>query len=78
MKDDIDQLFFALVRRHNGFYLFNNVKNQQLLNCNSDIDADMQLDAGEEEDLMDNFFEEFHVKRGSFKIQTYYPDAPFS
>ncbi|AER34129.1 MULTISPECIES: DUF1493 family protein [Pantoea] len=78
MTDDIEQRVFALARRHNGFYLFNNEKNQRLLNCNTDIDSDMQLDAGEAEELMDNFFEEFQVKRGSFKIETYYPDVPFS
>jgi len=38
----------------------------------------MQLDIGEAEDLMDEFFKEFNVERGNFKIETYYPDEPFS
>jgi hypothetical protein len=27
---------------------------------------------------MDEFFKEFQVERGNFKIETYYPDEPFS
>lgn len=78
MVNDIEQRIFALVRRYNGVYLFNNEKKQRLLTADTDFDTDMQLDAGEAEDLMDEFFKEFQVERGSFKIETYYPDEPFS
>lgn len=78
MVDDIEQRIFALARRYNGVYLFNNAKKQRLLTRETDFDTDMQLDVGEAEDLMDEFFKEFQVERGNFKIETYYPDTPFS
>lgn len=78
MVDDIEQRVFALARRYNGVYLFNNDKKQKLLTLETDLDTDMLLDVGEAEDLMDEFFKEFQVERGNFKIETYYPDEPFS
>lgn len=78
MVDDIEQRVFALARRYNGVYLFNNEKKQRLLTRDTDLDTDMLLDVGEAEDLMDEFFKEFQVERGHFKIETYYPDEPFS
>ena len=78
MVDDIEQRIFALVRRYNGVYLFNNEKKQRLLTRDTDFDTDMQLDVSEAEDLMDEFFKKFQVERGQFKIETYYPDEPFS
>lgn len=78
MVDDIEQRVFALVRRYNGVYLFNNEKKQSLLTMDSDFDTDMQFDVSEAEELMDEFFEEFQVARGNFKIETYYPVEPFS
>lgn len=78
MVDDIEQRIFALVRRYNGVYLFNNEKKQRLLTRDTDFDTDMQLDVSEAEDLMNEFFKEFQVERGQFKIETYYPDEPFS
>lgn len=78
MVDDMEQRIFALVRRYNGVYLFNNEKKQRLLTPDTDFDTDMQLDVGEAEDLMDEFFKEFRVDRENFKIETYYPDEPFS
>ena len=78
MVDDIEQRVFALARRYNGVYLFNNEKKQRLLTRDTDLDTDMLLDIGEAEDLMEEFFKEFQVERGHFKIETYYPDEPFS
>lgn len=78
MDDDIEQRVIALARRYNGVYLFNNEKKQRLLTPTTDLDTDMRLDVGEAEDLMDEFFREFKVQRGSFRIETYYPDEPFS
>ena len=78
MVDDIEQRIFALVRRYDGVYLFNNEKKQRELTLDTDFDTDMTLDVGEAEDLMDEFFKEFQVDRDSFKIETYYPDIPIS
>ncbi|WP_455426764.1 DUF1493 family protein [Dryocola sp. LX212] len=78
MVGDIEERIFALARRYNGIYLFNNEKKQRLLNAETDFDTDMQLDIGEAEDLMDEFFKEFQVDRANFRIETYYPDEPFS
>lgn len=38
----------------------------------------MLLDVDEAEALMEEFFREFNVNRGSFNIKIYYPDEPFS
>jgi len=78
MVENIEQLIYALARRHNGVYLINNEKKQKLLNVDTDIDTDMLLDVDEAEELMDEFFREFNVDRGSFNIKTYFPDEPFS
>lgn len=78
MVDDIEQPVYALVRRYNGFYLFNNEKKQRLLKPETDFDTDMQLDIGEAEELMEDFFKEFQVDRGRFNINIYYPDESFS
>lgn len=78
MVEDIEQRIYALARRYNGVYLINNEKNQHLLNASTDLDTDMLLDVGEAEELMEEFFREFNVNRGSFNIKIYYPDAPFS
>ena len=78
MVDNIDHRIYALVRRYNGVYLFQNEKKQRLLNPDTDLDTDMQLDIGEAEELMEEFFTTFQVDKGNFKIETYYPDQPFS
>jgi len=78
MVDDIEKRIFALARRYNGVYLFNNEKKQRLLTPETDFDTDMQLDVSEAEELMDEFFKEFQVDRMNFKIETYYPDESFS
>ncbi|MNB65858.1 hypothetical protein D3C81_91610 [compost metagenome] len=78
MVNDIEQRIYALVRRYNGVWLFNNEKKQQLLNADTDLDTDMHLDVGEVEDLMDEFFRDFQVDKSNFNIKTYYPDESFS
>lgn len=78
MVEDIERRIYALARRHNGVYLFNNEKKQKLLNAHTDIDTDMLLDDDEAEALMEEFFKEFGVDRGSFNIKIYYPGEPFS
>lgn len=78
MVEDIEQRIYALARRHNGVYLINNEKKQKLLNADTDLDTDMLLDVDEAEEMMEEFFKEFEVNRGSFNIKTYYPDEPFT
>lgn len=78
MVDNLEQHIYALVRRYNGVYLFNNEKKQRLLTAETDFDTDMLLDIDETEELMEEFFKEFLVARGNFNIKTYYPDEPFS
>jgi hypothetical protein len=78
MVDDIEQRIYSLVRRYYGVYLFNNEKKQRQLNPETDLDTDLQLDVGEAEELMENFFNAFNVDKGNFKIETYFPDEPFS
>ena len=78
MVDTLEQRIYALVRRYQGVYLFNNEEKQKALTPETDFDTDMQLDAGEAEDLMDEFFKAFQVDKGNFRIETYYPDEPYS
>lgn len=78
MVKDVEARIFALARRHNGVYLFNNEKKQKLLNVDTDLDTDMHFEVEEAEAMMDEFFKEFEVERGNFKIETYYPEEPFS
>ncbi|MGI6903099.1 DUF1493 family protein [Leclercia adecarboxylata] len=78
MTGNIEQRIYALARRYNGVYLINNEKNQELLNASTDLDTDMLLDVDEAEELMEEFFREFNVDRGSFNIKIYYPDESFS
>jgi len=78
MVDDIEQRVYALVRRFDGVYLFNNEKKQKVLTVDTDLDADLNLDVGEVEDLMDNFFSMFNVQKANFNIEVYYPEEPFS
>lgn len=78
MVDDIEQRIYALARRYNGVYLFNNEEKQKLLAPETDFDTDMSLEVEEATELMDEFFNDFHVDRGSFNIETYYPEQPHS
>lgn len=77
MVDDIAQRVIALATRHDGVYLFKNVKKQQLT-PQSSIHFDLRLDVDEAQELMDEFFTEFSVSRGGFSLDTYYPDVPLS
>jgi hypothetical protein len=78
VDDDIEQRIYALVRSYTGAYLFNNKKKQKVLTAETDLDTHLELDVGEAEDLMDNFFSEFNVQKANFIIETYYPDLPFT
>ncbi len=78
MEEDIDQRIYSLVRRYNGVYFFNNEQKQRPLNPETDLDTDLKLDVGEAEELMEAFFTAFNVDKGNFRIETYFPDEPFS
>jgi Protein of unknown function (DUF1493) len=77
MVDDIAQRVIALATRHDGVYLFKKWKKNELM-PESSIHFDLRLDVDEAEELMDDFFKEFSVSRGSFTIATYYPELPIS
>lgn len=76
MIDSIEQRVYQLVRSYAGTYLFN-IKAIELT-PETDLDTDVSLDDLEAEDLMNEFFKKFNVKRGRFNIETYYPSVPFS
>ncbi|TCV99241.1 DUF1493 family protein [Biostraticola tofi] len=76
MVDSIEQRVYELVRPYAGTYLFN-VK-QVELTPETDFDTDLNIDELEAEDLMNEFFEKLNVERGNFKIETYFPNLPFS
>lgn len=77
MVDTIEQRVIALVTRHSGVYMFRK-KKYDTYSAESNILFDVRLDVDDAEDLMDEFFTEFNVERGNFKLQTYYPDIPIS
>lgn len=76
MVDNIDQRIYELVQPYAGTYLVNLRKTE--LTPETDLDTDLSLDDLEASELMDTFFNELHVERGNFKIETYYPNIPFS
>ncbi|MDE1189717.1 MAG: DUF1493 family protein [Pantoea sp.] len=69
MSDDIEQRIYELVRRYDGVYLFK----QRTLTPQIDIDSDLNFEDDEAAALMEEFFAEFNVARGTFAIETYYP-----
>lgn len=77
MVNEIEQRIFALARRYNGVYLFNNEKKQRLLTADTDFDTDMKLDVGEAEDLMDEFLENFKLIEGGSKLKLTIPMSLF-
>ncbi|MDO6409691.1 DUF1493 family protein [Pantoea phytobeneficialis] len=72
MSGDIEQRIYELVRRYDGVYLFK----QKTLSPQIDIDSDLNFDADEAAALMEEFFSEFNVARGTFSIAAYYPPEP--
>ncbi|AYY74540.1 MULTISPECIES: DUF1493 family protein [Citrobacter] len=76
MVDSIEQRIYELVRPYAGTYLFN-IK-RVTLTPETDLDTDLSIDELEAEDLMNDFFKKFNVERGGFKIETYFPNLPFS
>lgn len=76
MVADIEQRVYQFIRPYAGSYLFN-IK-EVALSPVTDLDTDLSIDELEIEDLMNNFFEQFNVARGNFKMETYYPTVPFS
>lgn len=74
MVDTIEQRVYALVHPYAGTYLFNS--NKVELTPDTDLDTDLSLDELEAGELMDTFFKAFHVERGNFRIETYYPSEP--
>jgi hypothetical protein len=72
MSDDIEQRIYELVRRYDGVYLFK----QRTLMPQIDIDSDLNFEDEEAAALMEEFFAEFNVARGTFAIETYYPPEP--
>ncbi|WP_455816585.1 DUF1493 family protein [Pseudomonas cerasi] len=76
MVESIEQRVYQLVCPYAGTYLFN-IKTVELT-PETDLDTDLSLDDLEAEELMNEFFETFHVEKGCFDIETYYPDVPFS
>lgn len=76
MVESIDQKVYELVRPYAGTYLFNIRKVK--LTPETDLDTDLGIDELEVEDLMNDFFEKFNVARANFRIETYYPNIPFS
>lgn len=76
MLDNIEQRVYELIRPYAGVYLFSFEPVE--LTLESDLDADLYLEDLDASELMDTFFSELHVERGSFRIETYYPNVHFS
>lgn len=76
MVESIEQRVYELVQPYAGTYLFT-IK-QVKLTPETDLDTDLGIDELEAEDLMNEFFEKFNVDRNNFKIETYFPNLPFS
>lgn len=77
MVEDIEQRVITLVTRRSGRYMFRK-KKYDTYTSESNIHFDVRLDVDDVEELMEDFFKEFNVDQGSFKIETYYPDVSLS
>ena len=71
MVNSVEQRVYDIVRPYAGAYIFTGKKME--LTPDTDLDTDLSLDDLEAGDLMDTFFNELHVDKGSFDIETYYP-----
>jgi len=76
-SDSIEQRVIDLVTRHSGVYMFRK-KKYDTYTAESSLHFDVRLDVDDAEELMDEFFREFKVDRGHFKLEVYYPDVKFS
>lgn len=76
MVDDLESKIYDLVCKHDGVYILKNKHKE--LTPETDLDTDLNFDEYEAEELLENFFAQFHVDRGKFCIKTYYPDTPTS
>ena len=70
--NEVRQAVFSLVKKHDGWSFIPFFKKAWTLK--TDIDSDLHFEREEAEALMDDFFHQFNVERGSFSIDTYYPD----
>ena len=77
MINDIEQRVIALVTRHSGVYIFRR-KKYDTYTAESNIHFDVRLDVDDAEELMNEFFGQFNIDRGNFRLEKYYPEAPFS
>lgn len=76
MVNSIEKRIFYFVQAFAGSYVFSTKKIQ--LSIETDLDSDLQLDDAEAEELMENFFKKFSVKKENFNINSYYPPQSFS
>ena len=77
VTDDIEQRVISLVTRYSGVYMFRK-KKYDTYTPNSSIHFDVRLDQDDVEELMEEYFTEFNVKIGGFRVETYYPEVKFS
>lgn len=76
MVDSFEERIYELVRPYAGTYLFN-IK-QVELTPETGLDIDLGIDELEAEDLMNEYFQMLNVERRNFRIETYFPNVPFS
>ncbi|WP_159281427.1 DUF1493 family protein [Rahnella variigena] len=77
VTDDIAKQVIDLVTRRSGVYMFRR-KKYDTYTEESNIHFDVKLDQDDVEELMDEYFSKFQVKKEGFKIETYYPEVTFS
>jgi len=74
---DIETRVLAMVTRYSGVYLFRKKKYEEYT-PESSIHFDVKLDQEEAEELMEEFFQKFNVKKEGFDISNYYPEVELS
>ncbi|AOI71570.1 DUF1493 family protein [Burkholderia ubonensis] len=72
---DIESSVIEFVRKKSGFSVLSRAAD---ITENSDLDADLDFDAAEVEEMMLEYSAEFNVDVSQFDIKKYYPEDDFS
>ncbi|WP_080401509.1 DUF1493 family protein [Burkholderia ubonensis] len=72
---DIESSVIEFVRKKSGFSVLSRAAD---ITENSDLDADLDFDAAEVEEMMLEYSVEFNVDVSQFDIKKYYPEDDFS
>ncbi|KVC83413.1 DUF1493 family protein [Burkholderia ubonensis] len=72
---DLESRVIEFVRKKSGFSILSRAAD---ITENTDLDADLDFDAAEVEEMMREYSAEFNIDVSEFDIKKYYPEDDFS